>query len=161
DPISRKRDSRAGLDNFVRLSFCSNNPMMHVAKQKGRISHPVLLKIKLEVVSRPGVLFSDCNALRKGAVISNRPEHINFDIVKMKNMFDVPTDLRHFYQAEVLIPSPLPPHLIIFPNITTTTLANYIPAPSFSPSSFSLSSTLRQSISSSLPSATSLPSFSS
>jgi len=64
--------------------------------QQGRISRPVLLKIKLEVVSRPGILFS-------GVVVSNRPEHINFDVVKLKNMFDAPPELRHLYQAEVLV----------------------------------------------------------
>ena len=116
DELSRKLDSRAQLQNYVRLSFCSNNPMMHVAKKEGRISDPVLLQIKLEVVSRPGVLFSDCNAVRRGAIISQRLDHIHFDIVKAGSAFAIPPALRHFYQAEVLIPSPLPPHLIIFPD---------------------------------------------
>jgi hypothetical protein len=124
DPLSRKLDARAGLEKYVRLSFCSKNPMMYVAKKEGRISHPVLLKIKLEVVSRPGVLFSDCNALRSGAVISQRPDHIHFDIVKMENAFAVPEHLRHFFQAEILVPSPIPPHLIIFPNCTSPPIAS-------------------------------------
>jgi len=38
-----------------------------------------------------------------------------FDIVKAKKVLHVPDTLQRFYQAEVLVPSPLPPHLIVFP----------------------------------------------
>jgi hypothetical protein len=38
---------------------------------------------------------------------------VRFDVVKAKTAFDVAPDLRRFYQAEVLVPSPLPRHLII------------------------------------------------
>ena len=89
--------------------------MMYVAKKEGRISNPVVLRIKLEVVSRPGVMFSNCNATRHDALLSNRPDGIRFDLVKAKNCFEVPQLLRHYYQAEILVPSPLPPHLISFP----------------------------------------------
>src|SRR5689334_22996662 len=85
---------------------------MYVAKKEGRISNPVVLRIKLEAVSRPGVMFSNCNATRKDAILSDRPEVVRFDIVKAKSSFEVPELLR---QAEILIPSPLPPHLISFP----------------------------------------------
>ena len=37
---------------------------MYVSKKEGRINDPVVLKIKLEAVSRPGVMFSDCDATR-------------------------------------------------------------------------------------------------
>ena len=69
DETSRKLDTAAGLKNFVRLSFCARNPMMYVAKKEGRISNPVVLRIKLEAVSRPGVMFSNCNATRKDAIL--------------------------------------------------------------------------------------------
>ena len=116
DEGSRKIDENVGLSHFVRLSFCSKNPMMFVAKKEDRISNPVILRIKLEAVSRPGVLFSDCNATRHDAVISERPDVVRFEIVKAKSYFAVPELLRHYYQAEVLVPSPLPPHLITFPS---------------------------------------------
>ena len=78
----------------------------------------MLVVIKLDVVSRNGVLFSDCNATRKDAVISPRPEVVRFDVVKALNQFQVKQSLRHFYQAEVLVPSPLPPEFIVdFRNI--------------------------------------------
>src|SRR6185312_5730169 len=115
DEVSRKLDSNAGLQNYVRLSFCPQNPMMYVSKNEGRIADPVLLRIKLEAVSRPGVLFSDRNATRHDAILSESPASVRFDVVKKTNAFTVPELLRPFYQAEVLVPSPLPPHLIIFP----------------------------------------------
>src|SRR3954462_2690639 len=86
--------------------------MMHVAMGKGRITVPVMLEIKLEVVSRPGVLFSDCNASRKDVQVSRSPQVVHFDVVKQPNQFGLSTGLRRFYQAEVLVPSPLPPSMI-------------------------------------------------
>jgi ssDNA thymidine ADP-ribosyltransferase, DarT/zinc-binding in reverse transcriptase len=115
DESSRQLDRKAGLENFVRLSFSKRNPMMFVSKKEGRISNPVILRIKLEAVSRPGVMFSNCNATRHDATVSEDPEIVRFGIVKKENCFAVPELLRHFYQAEVLVPSPLPAHLIIFP----------------------------------------------
>ena len=87
---------------------------MYVSRNEGRIHDPVVLRIKLEVVSRPGVLFSDSNATRRDATISARPDIVRFDIVKNDHMFAVPELLRCYYQAEVLVPSPIPPHLIMF-----------------------------------------------
>jgi len=66
----------------------------------------VLLRIKLEAVSRPGVLFSDRNATRHDAILSESPAAVRFDVVKKTNAFTVPELLRPFYQAEVLVPSP-------------------------------------------------------
>ena len=89
---------------------------LKVAKKEGRISNPVVLRVKLEVVSRPGVMFSNCNATRHDALLSNRPDGIRFDLVKAKNCFEVPQLLRHYYQAEILVPSPLPPPSHLLPN---------------------------------------------
>ena len=66
DELSRSLDSEADLENYVRLSFNDQNPMMYQAVDEKRISKPVMLQIMLEVVSRPGVRFSDCNATRNG-----------------------------------------------------------------------------------------------
>ena len=61
------------------------------------------------------MLFSDCNATRSDAKVSDNPDIVRFEITKAEKVFSVPELLRHYYQAEVLVPSPLPPHLIIFP----------------------------------------------
>ena len=60
---------------------------MFVAKKEDRICNPVVLRIKLEVVSRPGVLFSDCIATRHDAKVSDLPDVVRFDTVKAKNYF--------------------------------------------------------------------------
>ena len=118
--LSRQLDSKAGLENSVRLSLCSNHPMMHIAKQEGRISNPVVLGIDLDVLLRPGVLFSHCNATRRDTVLSDRPDKIRFDVVQAESQFTVPRNLRIFYQAEVLIPGPVSPKLIFFPKVSGT-----------------------------------------
>jgi hypothetical protein len=41
---------------------------------------------------------------------------VHFDVVRAKKQGDVKKALQRFYQAEVLVPSPIPPHLIVFPS---------------------------------------------
>ncbi len=73
----------------------------------------MVLEINLEVVSRPNVCCDDCNATRRDAQRSPDPHIVRFDVVKSRSQFDVTDSLRHFYQAEVLVSSPIPPHLIV------------------------------------------------
>jgi hypothetical protein len=115
DELSRELDNAAGLEDYVRLSFNDKNPMQFIVLQEKRASNLVMLQVELQVVSRPGVLFSDCNATRKDAVKSASPDVVHFNVVKAKDHFEVKDELRHLYQAEVLVPSPVPPHLIVFP----------------------------------------------
>src|SRR6185437_12803015 len=95
----------------------------------GRISKAVVLEIKLEAVSRPDVLFFDRNATKSGAKQSVNPDIIRFDIVKAPSHFDVAERLRQFYQAEVLVPSPIPPELISFPAKTVAYVSKAARAP--------------------------------
>jgi hypothetical protein len=111
DELSRKLDKAMGLENYVRLSFNAKNPMQYVSLKEKRVSQMVMLQVKLEVVSRPGVMFSDCNAVRQDAVRSNSPKIVHFNVVKAKDQFAVPPEMKCFYQAEVLVPSPVPPTL--------------------------------------------------
>ena len=115
DQASRNLDERKGLNNFVRLSLNDKNPMQYVAIKEKRVQNLIMLQVNLQVVSRPGVLFSDCNATRVDAVRSMSPKIIRFDVVQQKDQFAVAPELKKFYQAEVLVPSPIPPHLIEFP----------------------------------------------
>ena len=64
----------------MRLSFNNNNPMKYKAVQEERVTQVVMLEIKPEVVSRPGLLFFDSNAVRVGAIQSTRPEIVHFDV---------------------------------------------------------------------------------
>ena len=122
--LSRKLDKLQGLETYVRLSLNDNNPMRFKVVQEKRVSNVVMLQINLEVVSRPGVLFFDCNATRRGATRSTTPDVVRFEVVKAKNQYAVDANLKHFYQAEVLVPSPIPPHLINFPDSKNIKFAN-------------------------------------
>ena len=46
---------------------------------------------------------------------SSNPSIVRFDVVRAKKQSDVEKALQRFYQPEVLVPSPIPPHLIVFP----------------------------------------------
>ena len=115
--LSHKQDSSKGLADFVRLSFCKKHPMMYIALKEKRISVPVVLEIKLEVVSRPGVLFCGVNAAAKAAKASESPRVIRFDVVRAYSQHEVDQSLRPFFQGEVLVPDWIPPHLIKIPKV--------------------------------------------
>ena len=61
------------------------------------------------------LFFSDCNANKGEALVAKTPDVVRFDVVKTGSYFAVPELLRKHFLAEVLVPSPIPPHLIIFP----------------------------------------------
>ena len=63
--------------------------LMYVSTKENRINNPVVLKVKPEVVSRPGVLFTDCNAARRDAQIGKDPNIVRFDITQAKSVFAV------------------------------------------------------------------------
>lgn len=114
---SRKLDKDKNLENYVRLSFCENHPMAYVLKRDGRISDIVVLKCDTEVILHKNTLFSNCNANKSEAVISDSLElfkDLRFDIFG-KKYFDVNKDnkLKSFYQAEVLVAKHLPMKYIL------------------------------------------------
>lgn len=60
DDFSRNLDIRKNLQDYVRLSFCSDHPMQYRLKQQG--ADLVLLKINIEVAGFLDTRFSDINA---------------------------------------------------------------------------------------------------
>ncbi|HEY9766729.1 MAG TPA: DarT ssDNA thymidine ADP-ribosyltransferase family protein, partial [Chroococcales cyanobacterium] len=72
DQLSRKLDQGKGLQDFVRLSFTRDHPMLYIAKKEGRIIRPVLLEIDLAVLSFKETLFSDINAAAGAAIIGDK-----------------------------------------------------------------------------------------
>ena len=103
---SRSLDQYRGLENYVRLSFTRNHPMMYVAQNDGRISNPVILEIDLSVVELSTTKFSDRNATKNGAIIRGGYDgalNIHFQTVRQPNHFNLTLDEKEFYQAEVLV----------------------------------------------------------
>ena len=119
--LSHRLDAKAGLADFVRLSFCKKHPMMYLALKDQRISRPVVLEIKLEVVSRPGVLFCAINAASSAAKASEDPSVIHFETVRANSQRCVPASEKPFFQGEVLVPDCIPPHLIKIPKVDAFT----------------------------------------
>lgn len=109
--LSRNLDSRAGLQDYARVSFTGNHPMMYVAMSDGRISNPVILEIDPRVIYLQGTKYADRNATKNGALIGGELEdfkRIHFDSVKKNKHFDLEEEEQHFFQAEVLVKDFIP-----------------------------------------------------
>lgn len=108
---SRSLDSYHNLEDYVRLCFSKNHPMMYVAINEGRITNPVILEIDPEVVYWKQTRFSDMNATknghRQGSTIDDF-KRIKFDVVKQINHFNLSDEDKPFYQAEVMVKSFIP-----------------------------------------------------
>jgi hypothetical protein len=108
---SRSLDLRDDLQNYVRLSFVTQHPMMYVAMNDGRISNPVILEIDPEVLLWKDTMYADCNATKNGARIGGRLQDLNaihFNAIKARKHFDLPEDEQKYYQAEVLVKNFIP-----------------------------------------------------
>ena len=104
--FSRNLDLSKGAQNYVRLSFCKDHPMKHTAIKDNRITNPVLLELSCELIYHTGTKFCNINATRNDAIISDSFDYfkcIDFSIVKCKNQFELSSELRPFYQAEILV----------------------------------------------------------
>ena len=111
--ISRQLDSGRNLEDYVRVSFTTQHPMMYVAMKDGRISNPVILEIDPEVVCWNESLFANLNAATYkckpniGPTISDFKQ-IHFQSVKARTHFDLPEEEQPYFQAEVLVKNFIP-----------------------------------------------------
>ena len=108
---SRNLDKRDNLQNFVRVSFVREHPMMYVAMNDGRISNPVVLEIDPEVIYWQDSLYADRNATKNGALVGSSIDdfsQLHFNSFKAKKHFDLNADEQKFYQAEVLVKNHIP-----------------------------------------------------
>jgi len=111
--VSRQLDSGRNLENYVRVSFTTQHPMMFAAMKDGRISNPVILEIDPEVIYWKGACFSNMNA----ATYKVRPNigetiddfnQIHFQSVKARKYFDLPEEEQPYFQAEILVNNCIP-----------------------------------------------------
>lgn len=111
DDLSRKLDKSKNLENYVRLSFTSNHPMMYSALKDGRLSNPVILEIKPEVIYWKKTKFSNVNATKNNAKIGETFEDfekIKVEMIKEKTYLQTDDIDKPFYQAEVLVYEKIP-----------------------------------------------------
>lgn len=108
--LSRQLDSRYGLQDYVRVSFCSTHPMMYVAVNEGRLNNPVVLEISKEVCFFEKTMFSNMNATDKLHSQSDTPDflrELHFPLFN-RNYNDLDASNRKYYQAEVLVKTWIP-----------------------------------------------------
>ena len=110
---SRQLDSGRNLEDYVRVSFTTQHPMMYVAMKDGRISNPVILEIDPEVIYWRDTYYSNMNA----TIHRIRPniggslldfKQIHFHSVKARKHFDLPEEEWPYYQAEILVKNFIP-----------------------------------------------------
>lgn len=113
DRVSRDLDSRYGLQDYVRLSFCNDHPMAWNLKENG--ANLILLKIKVDVAWLEETLFSDLNA-------TDKAHHHGATMADLQRV-DLNATQQHFvskenpifkkHQAEVLVKTHIPLEYII------------------------------------------------
>lgn len=110
--LSRRLDRRRGLEDYVRLSFNSDQPMMHVALREGHIVDPVILEIDPRVVFWSDTWFSNMNAttFKFAPIIGPNIEHfqsIEFDfaIGAQRWLNEIQ---KSYCQAEVMVKTHIP-----------------------------------------------------
>lgn len=112
DSLSRDLDKQYGLQDFVRLSFTKEHPMMYKAKDDGRIKNPIILEIDLKVCYFLNTKYANMNATKTGHNCGdslNDLKAVKFDIVKLRNHFDIINiEDRKYFQAEVLVKTWIP-----------------------------------------------------
>ena len=110
---SRQLDSSRKLEDYVRVSFTTQHPMMYVAMKDGRISNPVILEIDPEVIYWKDTCYSNMNATihrirpNIGGSLSNFKQ-IHFQSVKVHKHFDLPEEEQPYFQAEILVKNFIP-----------------------------------------------------
>jgi hypothetical protein len=81
---SLNADAKSGMDRYVHLCFIDRHPMVHVAKQEGRLERVVYLRVD------PGVLRLD--GVRYSAGVSNKTG------IEVCDMRDAKIDLEVLYE---------------------------------------------------------------
>ena len=110
---SRQLDSGRNLEDYVRVSFTTQHPMMYVAMKDGRISNPVILEIDPEVILWRDTLYSNMNATihrirpNIGETLADFKQ-IHFQSVKARKHFDLPEEEWPYFQAEILVKNFIP-----------------------------------------------------
>lgn len=110
---SRQLDSSRKLEDYVRVSFTTQHPMMYVAMREGRISNPVILEIDPEIIYWKDTCYSNMNATihritpNIGDSLSDFKQ-IHFQSVKVHKHFDLPEEEQPYFQAEILVKNFIP-----------------------------------------------------
>jgi hypothetical protein len=109
---SREMDLKRDLQDYVRLGFNTCPPMLHVARETGRIGKHRILQVRPSVIYLRSTLFSHINANDLNARVGGDFEdfdRIRFDIATRRWDGEVE---KKVFQAEVLVKGHVPIDLI-------------------------------------------------
>lgn len=109
-PTSWILDQRKGLQNFVRVSFVRDHPMLYIAQNDGRITSPVILEISVELIYKRATRYATQNAAKNGITADTTFEKFNsikFPLLR-RRYFDLTAEEKPFYQAEILVLEKIP-----------------------------------------------------
>jgi len=110
--LSRDLDLNNRAENFVRLSFIEDPPMLHVMKRDGRIDKEIFIKVDIEVLFWEYTLYANRNATEKGDKLNiggklEDLKQIQFHLFK-KKYFNLSYEEKKYYQAEILVYEKIP-----------------------------------------------------
>lgn len=110
--LSRELDRRDSLQDYVRLTFCTDHPMMYRLRKQGY--NLVLLRIKVDVAWLKDTLFSNMNATDNNSHIGGTIEDlklVHFDAAERTYVSRDDPDFK-LKQAEVLVKTCIPSRYI-------------------------------------------------
>lgn len=111
---SHDADKLKGLHDYVHLAFLDDHPMLYLAKQDGRITDPIWLKIQLSVLVAEGVRFCSEVSNKSDAVIIGAEEakkQIDFEVLFTYMDWtdeEVQTRRQTALKSEILVPGFVP-----------------------------------------------------
>ena len=111
---SHDADQIKGLDEYVHLTFVDNHPMLFIARQEGRITDPVWLKIDASILLVPGVRFTNDVSNKAGVQTmgaDEAAEQIDCEVLFTRTDWKDPAIMarrRAAEKSEILVPSVIP-----------------------------------------------------
>ena len=111
---SHEADRSKGLHEYVHLAFVDDHPMLFIAKQDGRITDPVWLKIASSIILEEGVQFCADVSNKSGVPIigpDQAKEQIDFEVLFTRTDWrdpEIKARRKIALKAEILIPGIVP-----------------------------------------------------
>ncbi len=115
---SHEADVRCDVDRYVHLCFLSNHPMLFRAKEEGRITQPVWLGIKVDIIFQEGVMFTDDVSNKSGVSpmdATRAANEIDFEVLFTRTDWTDPVIQERRQKgekSEILVPDFIPIEMI-------------------------------------------------
>jgi len=117
--LSHHLDNEKGLDRYVHCCFLRKHPMCYCAERDGRIVRTQWLKIDVEALDYPGVMFTSDVANKEGVELltpGKALEAIDWEVLFTRTDWKQPEiqdRLQKAEKSEILLPREVPVALIL------------------------------------------------